>query len=410
MSEIPFDRASKTDIAAALAAKGYEPPHARVEQLPEPHFLVHGDASLAELRFSTGTVVVTGSLYVEGRADFQRDGRPMANVVVVGDCMLGHAYVDAFLVVGGTLAATTLVADGTWDGGLFVGGDLLADTLIVNDIGVEVAGRRQVENLAVCDDLEAAHKALPGLFRGGDIDVRGYFLSLFGEAAQEEQRAAAEPQPSDAVGVTTEVGEPLLESDDGAEPLAQQPPEAPQKAEPGAAARAKRKAAQRSVEAPAKSEPKAATNEIAAETTAAKKTAAKKTAVKKTAAKVPPVKSSRAPAKKTAAKKTAAKSRAPTKKAPAKKAPAKKAPAKKAPAKKAPAKKTAAKTRAAAKSRAPAKKPGAKNTAGRRPAAKRTKLQRAAKTTTKSRAVKPPAKARGSKAGKKSRGRASGRP
>ncbi len=180
-------------LVAAFAARDYVPPHASPSQLSSPYYLVDGDLDLDELPFATGTLVVTGSLSVSGVTDLQRDGRPIANVIVFGDCRLQNAYVDAFLVVEGTLAARTLVADSTWDGAIFVSGDLVAEVVVIKDIGLDVDGARHVDVVADCEDEAAAKKALPKLFRDGEVDARGFFASLGVKPAAKKVAAKKKP-------------------------------------------------------------------------------------------------------------------------------------------------------------------------------------------------------------------------
>ena len=164
-------------IAAVLAQAEFELPHASLEQLPAPHYLIHADSTLSELVLTTGTVVVTGSLTVTGPVDLHQIGRPIAHVIVLGDCALGLAYVDGFWVVRGDLRVGTLIADSNWSGGVFVGGDLAGHTLVVKDVGVEVDGRQHVEKVADFDDLDAARVAVPALFEHSE-DPRSLYIAL----------------------------------------------------------------------------------------------------------------------------------------------------------------------------------------------------------------------------------------
>lgn len=173
----PYTRTPEA-VAAALAAAAYKLPHTTPHQLPGPHYLVEGDAKLPGFALTTGTVVVTGSLEVTGPVDLQQAGKPIVNLVVVGDCTLGLAYVDAFLCVGGTLRAATLIADSNWSGGVFVGGDLVAHTLVIKDVGVEVDGTQHVERVADCEDPDAAIHAVPALFVDEEPAPRALFLAL----------------------------------------------------------------------------------------------------------------------------------------------------------------------------------------------------------------------------------------
>jgi hypothetical protein len=165
-------------IATALDAADYKMPHATLAQLPEPFFLIPGDAKLAGVPLTTGTVVVTGSLEVTGPVDFHQTGKPIVNLVVVEDCTLGLAYVDAFLVVGGDLRVGTLVADSNYKGGVFVGGDLIGHTLVINDTGVEVDGQQYVEHVANTEDVDSAAHVLPALFVDESPEPRQLFLAL----------------------------------------------------------------------------------------------------------------------------------------------------------------------------------------------------------------------------------------
>jgi len=164
-------------IAAALDHAGYELPHASLEQLPAPHYLIHGDSTLSALPLTTGTVVVTGSFTVTGPLDFHQTGRPIAHLIVTEDCTLGLAYVDGFLVVRRNLTVGTLIADSNWSGGVFVGGDLVGHTLVIKDVGVEVDGRQHVEKVADFDDLDAARIAVPALFEHSE-DPRSLYIAL----------------------------------------------------------------------------------------------------------------------------------------------------------------------------------------------------------------------------------------
>jgi hypothetical protein len=165
-------------LAAALASAGYEPPHARVAMLRPPFRLHEGDLALPELAMRTGTLVVIGTLTVAGSLELQRDSRPLANVIVVGSCELGIAYVDGFLVVRDELRANVLIADASWDGGVFVGGDLHADTLAIHNTAMTIHGTRHARVLADTERAIAAQEALPALFQNDDAEPYGYFLGL----------------------------------------------------------------------------------------------------------------------------------------------------------------------------------------------------------------------------------------
>lgn len=178
MSALTPHASSLEAISSALDAAGYTLPHATLHQLPAPYFLIVGDADLPSIPLTTGTLVVTGTLRVHAPVDFQQTGRPIVNLVVVKDCTLGLAYIDAFLCVGGNLTVGTLIADSNWSGGVFVAGDLRGHTLVIKDIGVDVDGTQHVEHVADCDDPEAAAIAVPALFTDDGPEPRGLFLAL----------------------------------------------------------------------------------------------------------------------------------------------------------------------------------------------------------------------------------------
>jgi hypothetical protein len=165
-------------VTAALAAAGFELPHCEPANLRPPFRLHEGELVLADLKMMTGTLVVIGSLSVTGPVSLRRDSRPLANVIVVGPCTLGTAYIDGFLVVRDELRANVLIADAAWDGGIFVGKDLHADTLAIHNTGMEIGGATNARVLADTDRAEAAQEALPALFRDGDVDAYGYFSRL----------------------------------------------------------------------------------------------------------------------------------------------------------------------------------------------------------------------------------------
>jgi hypothetical protein len=167
-------------VTAALAAAGFELPHAKPAMLKPPFRLHEGDHAVADLTLRTGTLVVIGNLSIAGALELQRDSRPLAHVIVVGSCTLGTAYVDGFLVVRDDLTAKILIADAAWDGGIFVGKDLQADTLAIHKTGVTVKGARRERVFADSEHREAAEAALPALFRDGDVEAYGYFLGLTG--------------------------------------------------------------------------------------------------------------------------------------------------------------------------------------------------------------------------------------
>ncbi len=202
MSSLTPHASTLDAIASALAAAGYTLPHAQLHQLPAPHHLIVGDATLASIPLTTGTLVVTGSLTVTGPVDFHQTGRPIVNLVVVKDCTLGLAYIDGFLCVGGNLTVGTLIADSNWSGGVFVGGDLRGHTLVIKDIGVEVDGTQHVEKVADCDDPEAAVHAVPALYIADLPEPRTLFLALRDSSAPPRlpirrtvKKAAAKAKP-----------------------------------------------------------------------------------------------------------------------------------------------------------------------------------------------------------------------
>jgi hypothetical protein len=179
-------------IAAALAEADYELPHASIKQLPKPHYLIHADSTLSGLTLTTGTVVVTGSLTVTGPVDVRQAGRPLAHIIVLGDCAFGLAYVDGFLIVRGNLQVGTLIADSNWNGGVFVGGDLAGHSLVIKDVSVEVDGGQHVEKVADFDDLDAARVTLPALFEHSE-EPRGFYIALRDSSAP---LVPAPPAPS----------------------------------------------------------------------------------------------------------------------------------------------------------------------------------------------------------------------
>jgi hypothetical protein len=274
MSALTPYASTRKAIAIALDAADYKMPHATLAQLPEPFFLIPGDARLPAIPLTTGTVVVTGSLEVTGPVDFHQTGKPIVNLVVVEDCTLGLAYVDAFLVVGGDLRVGTLVADSNYKGGVFVGGDLIGHTLVINDTGVEVDGQQYVEHVANTEDLDSAAHALPALFVDDSPEPRQLFLAL------------------------RDSNIPLV-------PAAKKKPAANKSANKSAAKKPAANKPAANKPAAKKSAKKSAANKPAANKPAAKKSAANKPGAKKSAANKPaankPVKpraaSTRAPAK-----------------------------------------------------------------------------------------------------------------
>lgn len=177
MTDLSQHACTRDQLVAALTAAAYDPPHAALYQLPEPCYVIAGDAQMSTLELPTSTLLVTGDLTVAGTIDLQQTGRPLGNLMVVGDCKLQLGYVDGFLCVGGTLEIGTLIADSNWSGGIFVGGDLVGDTLIVNDIGVEVDGEERITHEIGCDDLDRA-RSIPGLVVADKLAPRALYLEL----------------------------------------------------------------------------------------------------------------------------------------------------------------------------------------------------------------------------------------
>jgi len=170
--------ATSPAVTAALAAAGFELPHAKPAALKPPFRLHEGELALPELKMMTGTLVVIGNLSIKGPVALRRDSRPLAHVIVVGSCTLGTAYIDGFLVVRDELRADVLIADASWDGGIFVGKDLHADTLAIHNTAMTIKGATHARVHANSERSEAAQEALPALFQNGDVDAYGYFTSL----------------------------------------------------------------------------------------------------------------------------------------------------------------------------------------------------------------------------------------
>ncbi|MDF2698020.1 MAG: hypothetical protein K0S65_6403, partial [Labilithrix sp.] len=170
-------------VQDALAAVGFDPPHADVSGLPKPYALALGSVALDELRDVSGTVVVVGDLSVKGDVSLRRiSGLP--NLVVTGGLKARHVYADAFLVVGGKLAARTVIGDAGGDGGIFVGG-VEADTAVLKDTALELIGeggkgRLRVKRLADLESPAKAKKAVPELFDldPEEVPAYTYFLTL----------------------------------------------------------------------------------------------------------------------------------------------------------------------------------------------------------------------------------------
>ncbi|MBX3212167.1 MAG: hypothetical protein KF850_09055, partial [Labilithrix sp.] len=170
-------------VRDALAAVGFDPPHGDVDGLPKPYALALGSVTLDELRDVSGTVVIVGDLQVKGDVSLRRvSGLP--NLVVTGALNARHVYADAFVVVGGTLTAHTVVGDSGWDGGFFVGG-LDANTAVLKDTSLDSIGKGakgwiRVRRLADLESPAKARKAVPELFDldPDDVPAYTYFLTL----------------------------------------------------------------------------------------------------------------------------------------------------------------------------------------------------------------------------------------
>ncbi|WP_018608168.1 hypothetical protein [Uliginosibacterium gangwonense] len=168
------------EIARALETAGFDLPHADISSLRAPYLLAVGDTAIASLMNPTGTVVVIGNLTVEEDIDARRvDG--IANIVVTGNLSVRHAYFDAFLIVGGVFTGSTIIADSTWDGGLFVG-ELRVDTLVLKDCDLSYLGDEKitVNRLADFENEDTAKETVPELFQPDpdEIDVYDFFCSL----------------------------------------------------------------------------------------------------------------------------------------------------------------------------------------------------------------------------------------
>ncbi|HEY1955027.1 MAG TPA: hypothetical protein VGH28_05430 [Polyangiaceae bacterium] len=164
MKEKKLGTVTRDEIARALGEAKFDPPHGNITSLPQPYQLAIGDVALKEIVNPRGTIVVIGNLVF----------------IVTKDMTVRHAYFDAFLVVGGTLRGKTIVADSTWNGGLFAGG-VEADTLVLKDCGLELLGKAKkpkVKRLADFEKESAAKKAVPELFADEDVDAYGFFLAL----------------------------------------------------------------------------------------------------------------------------------------------------------------------------------------------------------------------------------------
>jgi hypothetical protein len=167
---------TRAACARLIEAAGFDLKYMTVGDLPEPCHVVEGDVALDTLEMATGTLLVTGRLEVRV-LDIQRDGRKLATIVVFGDCALGTAYVDGWMIIGGSMTATTLIGDSTYDSAIGIAGDLVADTVVAIDFGIEVAGERTVVHDADSEQPGHARAAVPALFVDDEPDPRAYFLS-----------------------------------------------------------------------------------------------------------------------------------------------------------------------------------------------------------------------------------------
>lgn len=175
-----FQTVTLDALMQALGAANFDLPHATASQLPQPYRLATGDVTLPELSLPSGTLVVIGDLTITQDIDARRESA-IANLIVTGDLQVRHAYLDAFLVVGGTARAHTLIAEAGWDGGLFVGG-IQADTLVLKDCGLDYLGKKRltVQRFADFEKPRAAKTAVPELFADDpdDVDAFAFFLAL----------------------------------------------------------------------------------------------------------------------------------------------------------------------------------------------------------------------------------------
>lgn len=177
----PWKGVALKALMAEFESAGFELPHASPEDLPKPYQMAKGDVNVATIALPRGTLVVIGNLMVEQDIDARRDGG-IANIIVTGDMQVRHAYVDAFLVVGGTLRGHTIVADSKWDGGLFAGA-IESETLVLKECGLEFLGKKKlsVGRIADLEKPRSAKKAVPELFPadpGEDIDAYDFFARL----------------------------------------------------------------------------------------------------------------------------------------------------------------------------------------------------------------------------------------
>ncbi|MBX3714174.1 MAG: hypothetical protein KF800_19595 [Lysobacter sp.] len=177
----PWRTVALKELTRELGNSGLELPHASPSELPKPYQLATGDVRIPRIALPRGTLVVIGNLTLEEDIDARRvEG--ISNIIVTGDMQVRNAYVDAFLVVGGTLRAGTIVADSNWDGGLFTGA-IEAETIVLKDCALDFLGKKKlvVKRLADLEKIKSAKKAVPELFAGGDedeIDAYAFFASL----------------------------------------------------------------------------------------------------------------------------------------------------------------------------------------------------------------------------------------
>ncbi len=166
-------------ITRALKAARYKPPHANISSFREPYYLVPGDLTLESLALTTGTLVIRGELTISRWLDVQRDGRPLANIIVLGSCKLAVAYLDGFLAIKRDLTVGTFIGDTTWSGGLYVNGDVSGDSVILVDMDATIRGKQRARLFATSDDFTEARAKLPKEFEPGRSrpDARRLFLA-----------------------------------------------------------------------------------------------------------------------------------------------------------------------------------------------------------------------------------------
>lgn len=177
----PWRAVALKELTRELEDSGFELPHASPSELPKPYQLAKGNVSIPKIALPRGTLVVIGNLTLEEDLDARRE-EGISNIIVTGDMQVRNAYVDAFLVVGGTLRADTIVADSNWDGGLFAGA-IEVETMVLKDCALDFLGKRKlgVKRLADLEKIKSAKKAVPELFATSDedeIDAYAFFASL----------------------------------------------------------------------------------------------------------------------------------------------------------------------------------------------------------------------------------------